>query len=100
MYPFKRNLYLGMKGREVEVLQMWLEDLNEYYNFVKGKSLPKTGNFGNMTKMFLTRFQLFVELYPADGMYDYRTHDMIQARYSNMIESMNNVYRACGIWNN
>lgn len=86
-YPFKRMLYKGMKGREVEVLQDWLDNLNDYYQFCKGKSLNPTGYFGQDTKYFVTLFQIFVELYPADGIYDYRTHNMLQWRYYNMMQS-------------
>jgi peptidoglycan hydrolase-like protein with peptidoglycan-binding domain len=99
-YPFKRNLCQGMKGREVEVLQMWLDDLNGYYNFRRGKTLKPTGFYGDETRRFVTAFQLFVELYPADGMHDYRTHDLLQHRYANFEESVWNAGRARGIWNN
>ena len=98
-FPFKRILHQGMKGREVEVLQMWLDDLNEYYQFYKGKTLPITAFYGDETRRFVTMFQLFVELYPADGWYDYRTHDMIQARYSNYLQSISNTSKARGTWN-
>ena len=98
-YQFKKTLYEGMQGREVEVLQMWLDDLNSYYNFYEGKPLKATGYFGKETKRFLTWFQLFVGLYPADGMYDYRTHDMLQARYNNYLDSFYESAQARGVWN-
>lgn len=99
-YPFKRTLYQGMKGREVEVLQMWLEDLNEFYKFRKGKTLKRTGYYGDETRRFVAAFQLFVELSPPDGWYDYKTHDLIQARYANMVESLGKGTAAGGYWNN
>ena len=99
-YQFKKNLYKGMKGREVEVLQMWLDELNSYYEFRKGKTLPATGFYGDETRRFVTAFQLFVDLVPADGMYDCRTHDMLQARYYNYTNSVYNGMNARGIWNN
>ena len=98
-YPFKKTLYQGMKGRDVEVLQMWLDDLNSYYEFRKNKSLSTTGYFGDETRRFVASFQLFVDLAPADGYYDRRTHEMLQARYYNYITSINNMVSGRGAWN-
>lgn len=85
--PFKGNLFYGMQGERIKELQVMLDTLNDYYNFRKGKSLPTTGFYGDETKRFVTMFQLFVEVYPADGMVDARTHDMLEARYYNYITS-------------
>jgi len=85
--PFQGNLFYGMKGPKVLELQCMLDELNDYYNFRKGKKLPTTGYFGDETKRFVTAFQLFVNLYPADGMVDARTHDMLEARYFNYMSN-------------
>jgi len=99
IFPFKRALFQGMKGREVEVLQDWLNELNEYYNFHPGFHINATGKYGLFTKTFVMKFQRFVGL-EANGVFCYRTYDLMQWRFYNMIQSMNKAIKARGVWNN
>jgi hypothetical protein len=86
--PFMGNLFFGMKGERVKNLQGMLDDMNSFYNFYRGKSLDATGFYGNETKHFVTMFQIFVGLRSTDGMVDSQTHEMLEYRYFNYLDSM------------
>ena len=82
--PFKRTLFHGMKGSEVESVQTWLSELNEYYNFYPYHNINPTGYYGTFTMSFVKKFQSFVEL-PPSGVFDFKTYQFVQARYGNML---------------
>ena len=65
-----------------------LDAMNGFYNFYRGKSLDSTGFYGNETKRFVTMFQIFVGLKSTDGMVDAQTHEMLEYRYFNYLDSM------------
>ena len=88
--PEKMNILLplfrNMQGLEVKKLQMWLNDVNEYYQFSKEK-LKETGFFGDQTIRMVKAFQKFVIL-PPSGMYEARTHELMEWKFMNMDQNM------------
>lgn len=91
--PEKMNILLplfrNMQGPEVVKLQMWLNDVNEFYKFSSEK-LKETGFFGDQTIRMVKAFQKFVVL-PPSGMYEARTHDLMEWKFMNMDENIRKI---------
>ncbi len=86
--PIALPFFRGMNGTEVKKLQMWLNEVNEIYGFNKiNKTIPETGFFGDKTIQMLKEFQKFVIL-PPSGMYETKTHGLMEWKYQNMDEVM------------
>jgi peptidoglycan hydrolase-like protein with peptidoglycan-binding domain len=81
--PIILPLYRNMQGPEVKKLQMWLNDLNDYYQFNPKERLNESGFFGDQTIRMVKAFQKFWDL-PPSGMYDARTHDILEYKFWNM----------------
>lgn len=89
--PLTVPLFRGMNMPDVRKLQMWLNDLNEYYKFNKlKKSIPETGYFGDQTIQMVREFQKFWDL-PPSGMWDSKSHDIMEWKFMNMDQ---NLYKA------
>src|ERR1051326_1412671 len=77
-----------MNGLEVQKVQMWLNELNDYYQFNPKEKLPETAFFGDMTIRMVKAFQKFCNLAPS-GMYEEKTHEMVEWKYWNMLDNIN-----------
>ncbi len=85
--PFTKTLMRGMQGPEVSQLQMWLNEMNDYYQFNKiQKTLPETGFYGDQTVRMIMAFQAFWSYSPT-GVYDAKTHDLMEWKYYNYISN-------------
>lgn len=100
-YPFKRQLHKGMRGRDVEVMQMWIDEINSFYQFCVCEELPITGYFGDRTQYFIRAFQSFADI-KTTGVYDYKTREFLNARYNSYIAGLDEANKkpGSGIWNN
>ncbi len=74
-YPFKRTLYKGMKGRDVEVMQEWLARVNGFSEYTK-KPIFIHGEFSQFTKWVLEDFQKSQGL-KVTGIYDNITYQWL-----------------------
>lgn len=82
--PIVLPLTRHMRGLEVEKMQMWLNDLNEYYQFSKtDKEIRERGYYGDQTIRVIKAFQKFCNL-PPSGMYEAKTHDLVEWKFMNM----------------
>jgi hypothetical protein len=81
--PFSKTLHYGLRGAEVERLQDWLNEMNEYYNFCKSvKSVKLSGFFDFDTVIMVVAFQGFWG-YHQNGIYDLQTHDLMEWKFYN-----------------
>ena len=88
--PISLPLTRHMRGLEVEKMQMWLNDLNEYYQFNKQeKAIKEYGFYGDQTIRMIKAFQKFWNL-PNSGMYEAKTHDLVEWKFMNMNVNMVN----------
>ena len=71
-YSFKRTLYKGIKGRDVEVMQAWLARVNGFSPYTK-KPIFIHGDFSQYTKWVLEDFQKSQQL-KVTGIYDKLTY--------------------------
>jgi len=86
--PIALPLTRHMRGLEVEKMQMWLNDLNDYYQFNKQEKALKIDKFyGDATIRMIKAFQKFCDL-PPSGMYEARTHEMVEWKFMNMNVNM------------
>ena len=77
-----------MNGLEVRKMQMWLNELNDYYQFNPKQRIPETGFYGDQTIRMVKAFQKFCNLAPS-GMYEFKTHEMVEWKYMNMNQNIN-----------
>jgi peptidoglycan hydrolase-like protein with peptidoglycan-binding domain len=79
----KRILHIGSKGRDVEYVQVLLDELNGFYRFCPSKGLKATGNFGPETQKYLKFFQYWVDLEKDTcfAYYDKKTSDALEQTY-------------------
>jgi hypothetical protein len=81
--PFSKPLCLGMNGQEVERLQDWLNEMNDYYSFCNDpKQVKLSGIFGDYTLKMVMAFQGFWD-YMQTGIYDLQTHDLMEWKFYN-----------------
>jgi peptidoglycan hydrolase-like protein with peptidoglycan-binding domain len=82
--PISLPLTRHMRGLEIEKMQMWLNDLNDYYQFnKKDKAIKESGYYSDQTIRMIKEFQKFCNL-PPSGMYEAKTHEMVEWKFMNM----------------
>jgi len=54
---------------------------------IKGKKLPETGFYGDMTIRMVKAFQKFCNLAPS-GMYEEKTREMVEWKFWNMLDNL------------
>jgi peptidoglycan hydrolase-like protein with peptidoglycan-binding domain len=88
----KKHIHLPvtrhMNGLEVQKVQMWLNELNDYYQFNPKQILPETGFYGDMTIRMVKAFQKFCNL-TSSGLYEEKTHEMVEWKFWNMLDNLN-----------
>ena len=93
--PFSKALHFGMNNDEVERLQDWLNEMNDYYSFCQDpKRLALSGIFGDYTLKMVMAFQGFWD-YTQTGIYDMQTHDLMEWKFYNY---QTNEFKLAG-WN-
>jgi peptidoglycan hydrolase-like protein with peptidoglycan-binding domain len=76
-----------MQGLEVQKMQMWLNELNDYYQFNPKQRIPESAFYGDLTIRMVKAFQKFCNL-PPSGMYEFKTHEMVEWKYMNMNQNI------------
>ncbi|MDO8521373.1 MAG: peptidoglycan-binding domain-containing protein, partial [bacterium] len=80
-FNFMRDLYLGMVGDDVRMLQVWL-NTHGYVLASSGAGSPgnETSYFGKLTQTALAKFQLATGISPTAGYFGPKTRGAISTR--------------------
>lgn len=93
-YPFKKTLKKGDKGRDVEVMQDWLQMASDYLDL--GFNMNVNGKFDFNTMLALCTFQR--TFMTETGVYDYDTYYVLEGTVASYVQSLNSGYEAQHRW--